>query len=180
MKITKTQLQKLIREEISTLSEDEQIDELFGFGKKAKAKKEKARLQKQRMKNPGGMTDDEAAAEEEGFRQNRANQDAEEAERNSPEYKAMQKKASLAYGGSAKGPSTRERNIALDRQRADKAHSERKEMERRRKAGTGPKIDYARKTDFYGVNNRKDESQLRKRIKEEVSKALKANFTFKK
>ena len=33
MKITKTQLQKLIREEINTLSEDEQLDELFGFGK---------------------------------------------------------------------------------------------------------------------------------------------------
>ena len=36
MKITKSQLQKLIREEINTLSEDEQLDELFGFGKKKK------------------------------------------------------------------------------------------------------------------------------------------------
>ena len=39
MKITKTQLQNIIREEIDALAEDDQIDELFGFGKKAKRRK---------------------------------------------------------------------------------------------------------------------------------------------
>jgi len=175
MKITKSQLQNIIREELDALSEDEQLDEFFGFGKKAKAKKAKAELRRQRGRNPGGMTDAEMAAEEEESSASQAKQDAEEARRNSPEYKAMQKKASLAFGGSAKGASDAENRRAAERARREKEHQRRKSMERDRAAGR-TKTDYARKTSHYGVNNRKDESKVRQRIREEVAKVVRAHF----
>ena len=170
MKITKTQLQNIIREELDALSEDEQLDEFFGpFSKKAKARK--ARIAKQKADAEEDRRQSAADAEEAA-----AGEAAREAERNSPEYKEMQRKASLTFGmGRPQKSDTRANNIALDRQRREKELQRRKSMERDRAAGRN-KTDYARKTQYYGVNNRKDESKVRQRIREEVAKAVKDHF----
>ena len=163
MKITKTQLQNIIREELDALSEDEQLDEFFGpFSKKARARK--ARIAKQKADFDAETRQMAADADEA-----EAAEAAREAERNSPEYKARQRKAALSLGGSAKGASDAENRRAAERARREK------EAEEKRRA-RGKKIDYARKTQYYGVNNRKDESKLRDKIREEVSKAIKEHF----
>ena len=92
MKITKTQLQNIIREELDALSEDEQLDEFFGpFSKKARARK--ARIAKQKADAEEEMRQIAADAEEAA-----AEEAAREAERNSPEYKERMRKASLTFG----------------------------------------------------------------------------------
>ena len=160
MRITKSQLQEIIREELSALSEDENLDEFLGglrrkvFGKN---KKEKARdARRAQSKADQEEWDQEEAADAAGLADRKAERAAGDEAR---AKKAQDKKEREAY---------KERRAQMDR-----------ESNLRRKA-TSDKykkpIEYARKTDFYGTNNRKDESQLRERIKEEVTKALKAHL----
>ena len=155
MRITKSQLQEIIREELSALSEDENLDEFLGglrrkvFGKNKKEKARDAR-RAQSKADQEELDADDADAEESPAPRDWA---AEKAK------KAQDKKEREAY---------KEKRAKMER-----------ESNLRRKA-TSDKykkpIEYARKTDFYGTNNRKDESQLRERIKEEVTKALKAHL----
>ena len=164
MKITKSQLQEIIREELNALSEEENLDEFLGglFGKKKKQKPK--------------VSDEEEADEEDSLEAGARRAAEREARRNSPEAIARRKKASLAFGGGAQGAGFRANKIAGDRKYREEEDRRRREAERRRKAGTGTEIDYARKTDRYGVNNRKDESKVRQQIREEVAKVVKAHF----
>lgn len=174
MKITKTQLQEIIREEINALSEDEQLDELFGFSKKEKMAKFRAKLDK-----------DNADIDKRG--------DEEwEKHKGSDEYKAQSDKESAEYD-ERQASSSRKRNKASDARAKERkgqaafdsigreADSENRRSAKniRRGAAAGGMRGSSSEGGRYAAN-RKDESQLRKRIKEEVSKALKANFTFKK
>jgi hypothetical protein len=155
MKITKTQLQNIIREELDALSEDEQLDEFFGpFSKKAKAKA-KAKAAYDAKRKTWAQEDEEAQASLAAM------------EKEPPPKKRGK---STQFGGGTPGePDFRANKIARDRKYAEE------EAARRRRA-SGKNVDYARKTDRYGTNNRKDESKVRQRIREEVAKAVKAHF----
>ena len=160
MKITKTQLQNIIREELDALSEDEQLDEFFGFGKKAKAKA-KAKAAYDAKQKQWAQEEEEAEAR----------MAAGEKEPPPKRGKSMQ-----FGGGSPEESDWKANKIARDRQERQKELERRKSMERKRKSGTAPDPGYARKTQYYGVNIGKDESKVRQRIREEVAKAVKAHF----
>tara|TARA_R110002124_G_scaffold102190_1_gene250239 strand:+ start:74 stop:574 length:501 start_codon:yes stop_codon:yes gene_type:complete len=164
MKITKTQLQNIIREEIDALAEDDQIDELFGFGKKAKRRKaNQARIAASKKEFADMAADADGTAAQ-------ARIDAKDQERSSGS-----RERNLAFGGDSTPASLRDKNIARDRKYKEDELQRRKSMERDRAAGRN-KTDYARKTDRYGTNNRKDESKVHQQIREVVAKAVKAHL----
>jgi hypothetical protein len=174
MKITKTQLQNIIREELDALSEDEQLDEFFGpFSKKARAAKRKAAR-------------DKANAEID------ARADAEfEASQNSPEARAERARREKEYGdrraahtaklnkAAAARAKERETQSRFDAMGAESDRENRRSAKRNRMAGTN-RSARGFKSNTAGAGryaaNRKDESKLRDKIREEVSKAIKEHF----
>jgi len=174
MKITKSQLQNIIREELDALSEDEQLDEFFGpFSKKARAAKRKAARDKE-----SAEIDARADAywdSEEG----KAELAADHA-RSDKEYDARRAghtaKLNKAAAGRAK---EREDKIRDDAMGAESDRENRQSAKRNRMAGTN-RSARGFKSNTAGAGryaaNRKDESKVRQRIREEVSKAVKAHF----
>lgn len=169
MKITKTQLQNIIREELDALSEDEQLDEFFGpFSKKARRAKRKAARDAKDAEREAYYAEDgefwntpegkaQMQATEKEINDKRAARKAKEAEREEWNKKANKRASDEKFRGMVRGtdpdsPWTKEK-IA--------------------KKGVGGVGRGGMRSSNY---NRKDESKVRQRIREEVSKAVKAHF----
>jgi|21_taG_2_1085346.scaffolds.fasta_scaffold04842_9 hypothetical protein len=170
MKITKTQLQNIIREELDALSEDEQLDEFFGpFSAKARRKKKRDAMDKKHAEREawmdvetGGYWDTEegkadSARTEKEIEAKRAARKAKQAQKDEWNRKANKRASDEKFRGMVRGtdpdsPWTKEK-IA--------------------KKGVGGVGRGGMRSSNY---NRKDESKVRQRIREEVSKAVKAHF----
>ena len=170
MRITKSQLQEIIREEINTLSEDEQLDEFFGpFSAKAKRKKRRADIDRRAKEHeaymdvntgaywdtPEGKADSAEVAKE--MEAERAGRKAKKADREEANKRANKRATDKRFKGMMSGDDP------------DSAYTK----EKIAKKGVGGVARGGMRSSNY---NRKDESQLRERIKEEVTKVLKAHL----
>ncbi len=164
MKITKTQLQNIIREELDALSEEENLDEFLGglFGKKKK--------QKSQESDEDPYWDSEEGKAE--LAADRARIDKEYDDRQA----TSRRKRDKASAARAKERETQSRFDAIG---AESDRENRQSAKRNRMAGTNRSARGA-KSNTAGAGryaaNRKDESKVRQRIKEEVAKVVKAHF----
>ena len=161
MKITKTQLQNIIREELDALSEEENLDEFLGglFGKKKKPK----------------MSDEEKFGPAQELDPDRETMDQRRA-RKEKEAAARKAKRDKAYDARAKERETQSRFDAMG---AESDRENRRSAKRNRMAGTN-RSARGFKSNTAGAGryaaNRKDESKVNQRIREEVAKAVKDHF----
>ena len=170
MKITKTQLRQIVSEELAEVKKTHNLDELFGFGKK----KKKAA--------PVAPTEEDPQAElARSLAAHKVAQDEKYAKEKEEFQKSRDDRSGInRYGLSKEDPEAKK--YAAMKKRDEKSNQNAAKRNRASaRHGTGGQ-SFQGNTAGAGryAANRKDESQLRKRIKEEVSKALKANFTFKK
>ena len=175
MKITKTQLQNIIREELDALSEDEQLDEFFGpFSKKARRKKA---LQKQRLKNPGGMTDAEMAQLDADLADSASRRAGEDEKNAAAIARSKREKELRRRRDNPTDAETRANRRAMDAKARAMGDGTDEDSpytkDRIRRGGVGGVGRGGMRSSNY---NRKDESKLRDKIREEVSKAIKEHF----